>query len=319
MRTQILLAALAIQLASAQSTTRVFHLANASTPVSLQEIATLTRTVLDIQQVTIDNASANITIGGTFAQLELAGWTIPKLDIPPGAPSPAPETSGSAGNVMLVAHLNNIEAPSGIQEILTTLRTVADIQYIYMITAQKTLAVRGTTDQIAYAQWLIHEMDRPAGTQQGGEHEFRAPSNANDVTIVSPLVHTPTILALQEILTTLRTVADVMKIYQESAPMMLAYRAPGEQLALAKWLIQELDQPAAATPSAQQYPLVLSNGDGARVFRLAPGRTPQEIQQLLTTIRTQAHIQKAYALTTTAALALRGTPDQLAAAQRLID
>jgi hypothetical protein len=316
MRTQILLAALAIQLASAQSTTRVFHLANASTPVSLQEIATLTRTVLDIQQVTIDNAAANITISGTPAQLELAGWTIPKLDIPPGAPRPAPETTATGSSPILVAHLSNIEASSGIQEILTTLRTVADIQHIYMVTAQKALAVRGTTDQVAYAQWLIHEMDRPAGPPQPGEHEFRAPSNPNDVTVVSPLVHTPTRLGIQEILTTLRTVADLQKVYQESAPMILAYRAPGEQIALVKWLIQELDQQASGM---QQYPLSLTNGDGVRVVHLPSGRSPAEVQQLLTTIRTQAHIQKAYALPTMAALALRGTPDQLAAAQRLID
>jgi general secretion pathway protein D len=63
--------------------------------------------------------------------------------------------------VMKVFYLTNATSMQELQEIATAVRTLTDIRRVFPYTAQKALLVRGTTDQMALAVKLLHDLDRP--------------------------------------------------------------------------------------------------------------------------------------------------------------
>jgi len=69
-----------------QDAERVFHLTNLTAMTSLQEVATILRTVGEIPQLSVDIAGRTVTVKGTADQINLADWLIPKLDVAAGSP-----------------------------------------------------------------------------------------------------------------------------------------------------------------------------------------------------------------------------------------
>jgi len=66
-------------------------------------------------------------------------------------------------NVVRVFYLTNVVKPQDLQEILTAVRTISDIRRIFPMQAQNAILVRGTTDQVALAEKLINDIDKPRG------------------------------------------------------------------------------------------------------------------------------------------------------------
>src|SRR5260370_10083028 len=79
--------------------------------------------------------------------------------------------SGASGqapgeqSVDRVFHFIHTQSAQGFQEIATVMRTVAGIRQLSVVAAPRALALRGTADQIALAEWLFHELDKPASWQ----------------------------------------------------------------------------------------------------------------------------------------------------------
>lgn len=63
--------------------------------------------------------------------------------------------------VMRVFYLNNIGTAQELQEIVTALRTVTDIQKLFTYTAQSAIIVRAEADRVALAEKLIADLDKP--------------------------------------------------------------------------------------------------------------------------------------------------------------
>jgi general secretion pathway protein D len=63
--------------------------------------------------------------------------------------------------VVKVFYLKNIVATTELQELLTTLRTVTDIQKIYQYSSQSALIVRCAADKMLLAEKIIHDLDKP--------------------------------------------------------------------------------------------------------------------------------------------------------------
>ena len=63
--------------------------------------------------------------------------------------------------VVKVFYLNNIVSTTELQEVITTLRTVADIQKVYNYTSQNALIVRCETDRMLLAEKIIADLDKP--------------------------------------------------------------------------------------------------------------------------------------------------------------
>ncbi|HUE04367.1 MAG TPA: cohesin domain-containing protein [Bryobacteraceae bacterium] len=63
--------------------------------------------------------------------------------------------------VMKVFYLSNVTTPQELQEIVTAVRSVADIQRLFVYNAQNAIIARGESDRIALAEKIIHDLDKP--------------------------------------------------------------------------------------------------------------------------------------------------------------
>jgi VanZ family protein len=218
-----------------------------------------------------------------------------------------------------------------LQEIATLTRLITDMGGISSDAAKRSLAVRGTPEQVALADWLIHELDRPAPaqppapyTQSPAPAEYRLPFSVDNVVRVVCLNRAETPWQLQEIAAVIRSTAGIRRVFIYTPRRALALRATADQMALATWLIHELDEPANAqptppsrNPAPQEYRL--PGDDVARVFYLTHPETPQQLQEIVTTIRSIADIRRAFIHNAQKAAVVRATNEQVALAAWLVN
>jgi general secretion pathway protein D len=63
--------------------------------------------------------------------------------------------------VVKVFYLTNVTTQQELTELMSTMRTVANIQRAFISNSQKAIIVKGTADQVALAELLIHDLDQP--------------------------------------------------------------------------------------------------------------------------------------------------------------
>jgi len=231
---------------------RVFYLTHDETQEDTQEFVTLIRTTADIQRMFPYNAGRAIALRGTPAQIALAEWLFGKLDKPvdpqtakaAGYEFPAPSGSVDAVRVLYLTH---DETQRNIQEIVNLIRTTVDIQRIYPYAARRAIALRGTPDQAALAEWLFGELDKAASPQANTTvaYEHPAPTGGGDAVRLFFFAPDKTQRDLQEMINLIRTTVDIQRIYPYAARRAVALRGNPAQIALAEWLFHRLGVPAS--------------------------------------------------------------------------
>ncbi|MEX2263630.1 MAG: hypothetical protein WD696_16865 [Bryobacteraceae bacterium] len=217
------------------------------------------------------------------------------------------------GQTSRVFPLTQNENSQALQEIATVLRVTADIQQVSIDNIKRTLAVEGTPEKIAMAEWLVHQMDLPTNGNFSGVHEYRPAAGSDDVLRVFYLTHASTPQERQEIATTIRSVADVQRMFICSALGALAVRGTNQQIALAAWLTDQLNRAEnVAAPAPNEYRL--PGDDVARVFELTHPQTSQELQEMVTLMRTIGDIQKIFVSHARRAVVVRATGERVALA-----
>jgi hypothetical protein len=187
------------------------------------------------------------------------------------------------------------------------------------------VSISGSSGEIALAEWMIHALDQPAIPDVTGKqirdsaiHEYRVPGGKDDVVRMLYLTNMNTPQGVQELITVLRTVGSLRYVFRYTEAHALAVRGTTDQIALAAWMVNELDQAAGAgTEGIHQF----GSGDAkfpvVRAFYLAH-RTPQDIQETLTALRGTAHIQRAFAHTARAVVIISGSAGQVDEASRIV-
>jgi len=218
-------------------------------------------------------------------------------------------------------YLTHGETEQNTQEIVGLIRTTADIQRIFPYAARRTIALRGTPGQIALAEWLFSQLDKPVDPQTAktAAYEFPEPGGGVDAVRVFYLTRDETERNTQEIVNLIRTTADIQRIFPY-ARRAIALRGTPAQIALAEWLFGELD--SAATPQANttdtyEYPAPSGGRDAVRMFFFTRDETPQDLQEVINLIRTTADIQRIVPYAARRAIALRGNAAQIALAEWL--
>jgi hypothetical protein len=221
------------------------------------------------------------------------------------------------GQTNRVFQLTQDENKRELEEIATVLRATGDIRQVSIDDTTRTVTVAGTVTQIAIADWLVRQMDLPVTAQFSGVHEYRPPAGKDDVIRVFYLTHASTPQELQEIVTTVRSVADIPRVFIYNARKAVAVRGTNQQITLAAWLVDQLNQPAhVAAPAPHEYKL--PGDDMARVFELTNPQTPQQLQEIVTLIRSIGDIQRLFVCNERRAVALRGTAEQVSLAAWLV-
>lgn len=316
------------QPAAEQSIERVYPI-NAGTARGVEEIAGVIRRIAQISEVSADTADRAVRLRGTVGEVALAEWLIGQLDAPASHPPLAGEYRAPAGadDVVRVFRLtaDTTEPSRDLQQMSLLVRVMADAKPVYSFGTQRAVVARGTAEQIQTAGWLIDALDKPAAEPPRAaqdraavspEYQIRhAPDN---VLRVFYLANARTSRDLMDIVIAMRTVACLQRVFTFASRNALVLRGTAGEVALAEWLVAELDGagPEAATheywaPDPQQ-------GDIVRVFHLKTTITEPNRAEVFSLIHTQAHIMDLAVCGEANAVVARGTAAQIALAGQLI-
>ncbi len=226
--------------------------------------------------------------------------------------------SAQNSTILTFAHT---EGKQNMQEIATAIRTVADVNDVSVDADAKTVKLGSGPDQLKLAEWMFGLLDAP-DTASAAKHEYQATGD-------DPVVHLyflkapATFQAFQQVATAIRTVADLRRVSTYNAPMAMIARGTADQIALADWLVSELDQPSSAhTPAVHEYRMAagfLRDESDIRVFYLTNTATAQEFQEVATGVRTIANIRRVFTYRDPRAMVVRSDPGSVALAAWLVD
>jgi type II secretory pathway component GspD/PulD (secretin) len=210
------------------------------------------------------------------------------------------------------ARLSNIGSPQGIQEALTVLRTVADMRAVSADTANSAISYTGTANEVALADWIVSAIDvaGPMAPQQ-----YSVPGAGDDIVKVIYLRNTKTPQGVQELLTQMRTVISVAKIFNVTHSGTFVMRGNSALIASGTWLMAQLDKPFDPAAAPATYAM---GSNQVKVYYLHNITSPQSTQELLTAIRLQARVNHAFVSNGIHAIALLGDSDQIATANALV-
>lgn len=326
-----LFVALAIaSLASAQqgadaNVDRLLHFTSTESAQEFQEISTVTSKIADIQQPTVDTAEKALALHGTAAQIALAEWLFTRLDRPVVAGKHQYQVSNSGDDVVQIFYLRNTETMQRLQEVATTVRSIGDIRRLFTYNALRAVVMRSTPEQAELAEFLFAEIDKPAiergPSQQSGSsvtHIYR-PDSAEGVVRVFYLPNTKTVQNFQQLVTTVRSVTNVRRMFTYNAPRAVVMRSTAEEVELTEWLFNELDKPANSQDTGpHEYRLTNASDDVVRVFYLTHFQTVQSLNEIARQAESLTHQRRALPYNPAGAVVVRGTTGELAQAGRLI-
>ena len=164
---------------------KVLSLRNVSAPTDLQDAINALRTTVDITDAHPNPSEHTISIQGTPDQVAVAEKLVTVLDTlrssgshtssyvvvyqPSALPDKATDqvlqtTSGrrcDLTNCLIeVLYLPNLATPTEVQDVVNTLRTIADITSIVPSPSGPTVTLRGTREQIVISEKLVSLMER---------------------------------------------------------------------------------------------------------------------------------------------------------------
>jgi hypothetical protein len=242
MRTIVLGLALLCAFASAQDRDRTFYLTHTATVQQFQEVATVIRTIADIQQAAVDNDQKSVTVHATAGQIAMAEWLFNELD------NPAVQTSVlheyrvpyTTDDVVRLFYLTQTPTVQDFQEAATLVRTIADFRRAFTYNELRAFVVRGTAAQVGLAEWLLKELE-PSSTPS--TREYRMPGTNDDVVRVLLLPHTASVQDFQKAATQIREATQIKRIFTYNRPRAFAVRGTADQIALAERMTAQMNKP----------------------------------------------------------------------------
>jgi hypothetical protein len=304
----------AVTLATAHNS-RSFHLTQNETADQMYQIATLIRSTGGIQQIWADDLQRTVSVTGTSAQLDMAAWYVKQLDQATPPASPQDYQAGSDDTVRMF-FLSHVSTSQQLQEVVTNLRTIIDIKRLFTYDTLHAVAVRGTGSEIVMATWLVDQLDQAVGVPSPAPNDYAL--SGDDVTHVFNLSNPRVPMETQEMVTLIRSVADVQRIFTYNARETIVVRTSPDHMALTAWLVKQLDRPASTPSVTVQYTLPRGPDNIVSVFYL-PNPSRERLNKAATQVRTTARVQHLFTYGTLGALAVRGTLEQLATAEKVIE
>lgn len=204
-------------------------------------------------------------------------------------------------------------------EIFTSVRTIADVKG--SITNPREFNAEGTADQIRTSEWLIRQLDLPPGAS-GSDDTLRniADARGEDTARVFFLSPNLTPQEFNEVMTAVRTITDIRRVFGQVAHRAVVVRATEEAVNAADWLLAEMmrDSPTGELiyPRKPDRPNVEDNH--IRVLRYPRAKATQDFNEAMTMIRTLTDCRRIFGYLGKQEIVLRGTREELAAADWLL-
>jgi hypothetical protein len=306
--------------------TQALSFAAADTPQTIQEIANAIRIVTQAPQISLQSGSRTLTIPAAKPNQAIADWLFQQLDAPQAAPPQEPQVDtypglSGAGDQLRIFRLAHSEGAQGFQELVNAIRVLPELTKVSPCFAKAAIAVRGTADQLAVAEWLIKQLDQPAPQpgQTRAERQFHSALSPLPEVRVLYFAHAASAAERQPVVNAVRVIPELTRVFPVMAQGAIAIRGAADRVALAEWLFGQMDLSGAAMAlkTSQTYELA-PGSDVAQVFFLPGSTMAQSFQEMAANVRAVAPSMHTFANTLTCTLAVRGTPAQLAQAGQIL-
>jgi type II secretory pathway component GspD/PulD (secretin) len=309
---KFLIAALLAPLVCGQTpVTRTYTFTHVDTVQEFQEIASVMRVITGIGPVTTDNTQKKLTVTGATDQIGVTDWLFQQLDQPPQGQASV-TYNVSKDDVVQLFYLPSTKTIQDFQETANGVRTLVEIKLAFTVNAQRAFLIRGAPAQLAHAAWMIGDLTQP--THGSGAHQYQRADD--DVTQIFYLTHTASVQDFQETANMIRSIAEIRRTIAENTPRALIVRGTSAQIAIAAWLVSDLDQAQPAPAALHEYHV--AGDDTIRVFYLPATTTVQDFQATANRVRTSAKIRQAVATNAKRAFTVRGTSAQIAQAEQML-
>lgn len=225
---------------AADDVERVFQFANTPTVRAVQEISTVVRSIGEIRHAYADGAARTLTVRAPQEQVRLAEWVIKELDRPRAEHAPATFEMRSTDGTPQIIRIFYVPPASDLQqaqEITTLVRSIGEIRHAFLYSSTGAMALRGSPEQIALAEWLLTEVAKTGPNSEA--REFRLDGKGEDVVQVFHLPEAYTVERLQEIARGTRTATQLRRLFTFNATRAIAARGTADQISTAERLLQE--------------------------------------------------------------------------------
>jgi hypothetical protein len=145
---------------------RIYHVANANSEQSFQEIATLVRFVGDIRRVFTYSSARSLLVRSDAHAADLSAWLLTQVDVPATVAAKSSgayqyDTPYDRDNLIRVFYLPQTATIQDFQQIATKIRTTTKIRRAFTYNQPRAIALRGTFDQLGQAEQMIKEIQTP--------------------------------------------------------------------------------------------------------------------------------------------------------------
>ena len=222
---------------------RIFRLAHPAGAQAFQGLVNAIRVVPDMSQVFPCFSKTTIVVRGTADQLAVAEWLFKQLD--QSAPQPGQTRAEQQFHSALsqlpevrVLYFAHAATASEQQPVVNALRVIPELTHVFPVTAQGAIAMSGTADRIALAEWLFGQVDLsgPAITAKtSGTYELTPGSDAAQVFF---LPGSTMAQSFEEMAANVRAIAPTVRTFPNTLTCTLAVRGTPAQLAQAGQLLK---------------------------------------------------------------------------------
>jgi len=302
-------------------TEKTFYFTHPVSDPDMTAVATVARTMLDMQDISVDREHRAVVTHGPVEKLVTAEWLFEQLDHTASATPTHYKMSGEKGEVIAVIPVAPTATLADLTAATTAIRTIVDLQRLFPYAAQRAIVGRGEPDKIAAAEWIVSQLSpyqgpAPAGDSPPYPAAPLRPDKADSDSLVRVLRMDPktTTSQLTAMVTAIRTVADIQRLFPFEANKALIMRASPAQVAVAEWLVHEMAKPADAGTVHQ----ITMPGLIDAVVRLFYVGQQTDVAPLAARIRTTVDILRVYPLGNPSAVVLRGRPDQMSTVEAMV-
>jgi hypothetical protein len=296
-----------------QSVDRTFYFTQAKTAQEFQETAVAIRGITNIRDAVLDPTKMSLALRGTADQIALAQWLYNELDQTTSTTSREYRVPSNSDDIVRVFYLTKVQSPQELVEASTLVRSIANIRQAFIDMARRAVVIRATSSEVALSDWLFAELDKPSL----GQYQASDGRNGENVVRVFYLKHAATEQDFMEAVTLTRSIANLRQVFTYTSQRSVAMRGTAGQLALAEWLINQIDKPAKEQTAAVEYNVPESRDDVVRVFYVTRAGSPQDLMTIAKRIQTEANVPRPFVYGAPKAIAVRGTSEQVALAEQL--
>jgi hypothetical protein len=126
------------------------------------------------------------------------------------------------------------------------IRSLAEVQRVVALNAPRSIVLRGTADQSALSDWLVQQLDKPAGSANPNTTSvaYQMPADAYSPPFVRLFypsrIDSPQ--ALQDLCNVVRSTTKIQRSVAYAPTKALGMRATSDQIARAEQILQERDK-----------------------------------------------------------------------------